>query len=265
MTWNLERGMGLDEQVAAFERGVLPVPDVLLVSEADRGCSRSGGRNVVRDLAEVLALNAVFGVEFVELPRPWGAGGRITRACEHGNAILSRFPLEEPRLLRFAATRSWYIGPGARDRGGEPRLGGRMALSADVVLGERRLRAYTLHLESGPADGDVRARQASELLTDVGSEGVVVVGGDTNFHLYGADLLLGSALESGAFRLRAFGFRDAHEALPVTARGTHLRWLVIDLLLGRGLHFESPGLCPAARCGELSDHLPVWARATFEG
>src|SRR5262245_16657970 len=51
MSYNVERGVRLDDQLRAFARGDIPRPDLLLMSEADRGCTRSGGRNVAREYA----------------------------------------------------------------------------------------------------------------------------------------------------------------------------------------------------------------------
>src|SRR5262249_22820931 len=78
VAWNLERGIESTLQVAMLrEDRYIQSPDLLLVSEADRGCRRSGYRNVARDLAQGLGMSYVFGVEYVELPRPWGPGGSL--------------------------------------------------------------------------------------------------------------------------------------------------------------------------------------------
>ena len=41
--YNVEHGLRMDDQLSAFfGDGGVPTPDVLLISEADRGCTRSG-------------------------------------------------------------------------------------------------------------------------------------------------------------------------------------------------------------------------------
>ena len=50
----------------------------------------------------------------------------------HGNAILSRAPLERPALLRLEASGGWFDG-----QRGEQRIGGRMAVLATVAMGGR--------------------------------------------------------------------------------------------------------------------------------
>jgi endonuclease/exonuclease/phosphatase family metal-dependent hydrolase len=263
MTWNLERGLELPGQLDAFRRGSLPRPDLLLVSEADRGCSRSGGRQVVRELARELGLSYAFGVEFVELPRREGAGGTIEATCEHGNGILSRRPLQNVRLLRFAANRSWYRPPGERD-GEEPRLGGRMALAAEVPRAGGALGVYSFHLESGIGDRAYRLAQARELAEDGRARPFpVVLGGDANVHAYALDLLLGTSLNGAVPLLLGRGFADAHAALPGQRRVTWPPLLVLDLIFVRGVAVTRPAVCPTEVCGGLSDHLPLWARITL--
>lgn len=258
--YNLHWGQELDEQARAFLDGRAGRPDILLVSEADRGCSRSGRRAVARDLARALGMDYVFGVEFVELPRDGGTGGRVDAVCEHGNAVLSRFPLRRARLLRHAASRSWYAAPGTTGRSwGEPRLGGRATVVAEVQVGARTLHAYAVHFESAPWDGPVRDAQAAEALADAAHQvGAVVMGGDWNTHLYAVDLLVGAGFDPLGGRLRRLGFQDAHDRLPVATRGTHGP-LVIDLIVARGLQPVAAAVAPMPAFRALSDHLPVWA------
>lgn len=149
--YNVERGLRLDAQLAAItaEPG-MPRPDVLLLSEVDRGCSRTGTLNVAQEYARALGMCYVYGVEFVELPRFWGpGGGGVKDRCEHGNAIISRFPLGNVTLIRHERTRSWHSWTQRLLRLGQPRLGGRVAVSADVRVGDTVVRLYAVHFESG--------------------------------------------------------------------------------------------------------------------
>lgn len=256
MTWNVERGVKLDGQIAWLrDDASSPKPDVLLLSELDRGCSRSGSRNVARELAEALGMNYVFAVEFLELPREAGSGGQITDPCEHGNAILSRYPLGNVKALRHTANKSW------RDVAGEPRLGGRVLVMADIQVGARFVHLFSLHFESSPADNDIQIAQAIET-ADLGKAlpfGVAVAG-DTNAPFYNFVLLGNSA--PGIDRVtEAFferGYRDTHAALPLEERGTRGP-LVIDLIFGRGRPWSNPGICDPTVCDPLSDHRAVWA------
>ncbi len=146
--------------------------DVYMLQELDRGCRRSGWRDVARCLARELGLEYAFAAEFCET-----AEGRGSRPGLHGQAILSRLPLERVRVLRFAhQAHDW-----SKDLV-QPRCGGRMALVAEVVVGGRRLVLYNTHLESR-GDPAGRARQLDEIVADIdqrGIDGAVVIAGDLN-------------------------------------------------------------------------------------
>ena len=269
--YNVERGLRLDDQLLAFADDTeMPSPDVLLISEADRGCTRSGNRNVAGEYARELGLCYVYGVEFVELPRFWGPGGRVRRRCEHGNAIVSRFPLGNVRLIRHQRARSWNSTVQRILHVGQPRLGGRVALAADVQIGERMLQVYSVHFESGqrgrgPRGPDAyREAQARELIDDAsGLHQGVVIGGDMNVSRY---LGLSGDDESREPTTRALfeaGYEDAHAALPPGERVTTDSGVAIDLIFGRGVRFTGSGVGAREVWGGLSDHLPVWARVSL--
>jgi endonuclease/exonuclease/phosphatase family metal-dependent hydrolase len=256
MAYNVERGYHVDEHVALMLAGdVLPMPDVLLLSEVDRGCARTDARNVAWDYAEGLGMNHVYGVEFVELPRP---GEDITAPCEHGNAILSRYPIGNVELVRHATNKSWY------DVEGEPRLGGRMAVVADILVGDRLLQVHSLHFESGILDGPIRAAQAAELADLALARGTpAVIGGDTNAGGYVLDLVNGTQNDATTQAFFTRGFLDTHADLPATDRATHEPGLVLDIMFTSGPVASAPVVCPEADCVGLSDHLPIWATITL--
>jgi endonuclease/exonuclease/phosphatase family metal-dependent hydrolase len=266
--YNVERGLRLDEQLAAFANDAeMPTPDVLLISEADRGCTRSGDRNVAREYARALGMYYVYGVEFIELPRVVGPSGRIRTRCEHGNAIVSRYPLGNVRAIRHERTRSWNSPVQRLLRVGQPRFGGRVAVTADVRVGERLLRVYSVHFESGHLrfgprrrDGYRRA-QAGELVDDVaGLEHGVVIGGDMNVVGFLDSLGDRGAPEPTTAALAEAGFDDAHATLAPSERITTDDGLVIDVIVGRGVRFVESGVGRRDTWGGLSDHLPVWTR-----
>lgn len=270
MTWNLERGVHLDEMIAFWRSGVLPVPDILLASEVDRGCSRSGSRDVSRVLAEALGYNYAFGVEFVELPRPTGSGGAISETCEHGNAVFSRYRLGNVETKIHAANTSWYLPPEER-ASGEPRLGGRSFVQADVDLGGGRyLRVISVHFESDVRVLDIQRAQATEV-AERGAESPVpsIIGGDTNNVAYLFDVSTGrddnpDDVEDGTVRVFLDrGFVDPHRFVDPDERPTR-QGLVLDLLFGShdfwGDAFTcSPEVCTSA----ISDHQPVWAEVNL--
>ena len=264
LAYNILRGFEVDAQLEMITSGVdFPVPDVLLLSEVDRGCRRTDFRNIAREYAERLGYYYVYATEFVELPGDRGPTGPYDPPlCEHGNAIVSRYPLGNVRQIRHAENRSWYTPPGTPDPD-EPRLGGRIAIAADAKIGSRLVRLYGLHLESTLSALDVRDAQAEEIALD--GEALTqpaIAGGDLNTFFYFNDLEKGTLEEPAVKAFVDRGYADAHQALLLDARYTSFDPfpMVIDLILPRGLEVIEAGRCPPERCESLSDHLPVFAR-----
>lgn len=262
LTYNLERGFEIDAQLAWLGRPGSPAPDVLLLQEADRGCERTGFRNIAAEVAEAIGGYSVFATEFVELPGDRSSTGPYDPPlCEHGNAIVSRYPLGDARAIRHASNISWYTPPGTPDPD-EPRLGGRVAVSADVTVGASVVRVYSLHLESRVDATSVRDAQAAEIVADASElTGPVVVGGDLNSYGYAGDLGSGASGDRTTAALLGAGFADAHTSVAVADRATSFDPvpLVLDVIFVRGAEPVDAGRCPPETCGDLSDHLPVWA------
>ncbi len=263
LAYNILRGFEVDAQLDMITSGVdFPVPDVLLLSEVDRGCRRTDFRNIARDYAERLGYYYVYAVEFLELPANRGPSGPYDPPiCEHGNAIVSRYPLGNVRQIRHAENRSWYSPPGAPNPD-EPRLGGRIAIAADAKIGSRLVRINVAHLESTLTTLDIRDAQSEELAVDAQPvTHPVITGGDFNTFFYFDDLDKGVLTEPAVKSFIDRGHDDAHRSLALDERYTSFDGfpMVIDLIFTRGLDVSDAGRCPPERCGSLSDHLPVFA------
>lgn len=259
MAYNIERGHSLDGILAWLAEGSV-VPDVVLLSEADRGCSRTGGRHTTWELAQALSMDFVYGVEFMEIS---GEGELPTEICEHGNAVLSRFPMGNVGAYRHAENVSWYTPPESRGASWSTRLGGRIAVTADIQIGDRYLHLTSVHLASGIADQAVRAAQAEETVAR-SSDAVwpVIIGGDTNAGLYAIDLSSGQDNDGVTQAWLSAGYTDAHADLSPDERATAPEYgFILDLIFGQGVSFSAPALC--TDCGGLSDHYPVWATAAL--
>jgi endonuclease/exonuclease/phosphatase family metal-dependent hydrolase len=199
---------------------MLRAADIIVLNEVDLGMKRSGYRNVAEELAELLGMNYAFGVQFVELS-PIYVGNRLQPADDaerelievfrvdperykglHGIAILSRFPLENVRLIPFKhQPYDWYRqekrGPSMVEKGKrgvartvfreetlrEVRRGGRATLLADVVddrLPMGRATVVATHLENRTKPKE-RLRQFNELLATIRKiENPVILAGDLN-------------------------------------------------------------------------------------
>jgi endonuclease/exonuclease/phosphatase family metal-dependent hydrolase len=269
LAYNILRGFEVDAQRDMITSGIdFPVPDVLLLSEVDRGCERTDFRNIARDYAERLGYYYVYATEFLELPGSRGPTGPYDPpVCEHGNAIVSRYPLGNVRQIRHAQNHSWYEPPDAVDPD-EPRLGGRVAISADAKIGSQLVRFYVLHLESELTAFDIRDAQAEEIAADAeGASHPVIVGGDFNTFLYFSDLEKGTLTEPAVKSFLDRGYADAHRGLPLAERYTSSDPfdMVIDLIMTRDVEVARAGRCPPERCQDLSDHLPVFAEIRVVG
>jgi endonuclease/exonuclease/phosphatase family metal-dependent hydrolase len=235
ITWNIQRGQEYDLIMPALRS---LDADVLLLQEVDRYCRRTGYRDIAQELAEALAMNWVWAGEFQEIGE-----GRSGRPALTGQAILSRFPIEDAEVLRFEAQDRWRwsINPL------QPRRGGRMALKARIA----GMMVYNTHIESGPKL-DLKRRQIEEIIEDHSrgeAAGLpVIIGGDFNN---------GPQLHASMFEeLNSANFVDA---LGVTTnRGaTSLgQQHPIDWIFVRNIASEGGRVVPTAHA---SDHFPVIA------
>ena len=259
---------------------------MILANELDDGCVRSGGRDTTRELAERLGMNYVFGLEFIEL-----VNGEDPKGF-HGNAILSRWPIKQAKIVRLPEQYNWYF-----DR--QRRIGGRLAILAELDVNGRSVGVGTIHLENR-THGPGRKAQLEAILREAEAmfPGMpVALGGDLNTNTFdGRDKdaireIAGSpelqrrcledvaAWEGALPAANAAGYRAVPEAPILTRRkplpgGGHLD-LRLDWLLLRDLTpmesrtistrredcaFARPGSALEAFGGEeLSDHNAVWA------
>lgn len=210
-----EKRRELLEQAAA-----LRAADVIILNEVDLGMKRSEYRSIAADLAAHLKMNYAFGAEFVELsPVHLSRKSEAETESEkeiaeliridparyrglHGTAILSRFPLENVRLIPFKNNPyDWYedekkgaslLEKGKRKLGSkvfledtlrEVRRGGRAMLFADIVDAQipgGRVTIAAAHLENRTKSKN-RVKQLNELLAEIKQiPHPVVVAGDMN-------------------------------------------------------------------------------------
>ncbi len=274
--WNMERCKQV-EQIADVIAGA--GADVVLATEMDRGMARSGQRDTPGDLAGCLGWGYAFGVEFVEL----GLGdvretrdhaGEINRQGLRGNAILSRYRIDDVRLLPLEANGDWFVGAPKDD--GQVRVGGRVALAARLATEREPVVIVAVHYES-QSDSTDRARQTRRLLECLAKEfgdTRCIIGGDLNTKGFLLAGLTGSAMldvvaetepSFAHFAAEGFDWRHSNTGAhttrlhPEDPPGSPLTTL--DWLLVRGVHAGRPFVVPA--CGAngryLSDHEMVGA------
>lgn len=274
--WNIERCKRVEDSAELIRASGA---DVVLATEMDWGMARSGQRHTTRDLAALLGFGYVFGVEFVELgtgdPYETGLFADVPNDHGlHGNAILSRYPLENPALIPIDDGGAWYVGAPKGD--GQFRVGGRMAMAAR--LGPLTLVA--VHYES-ESDADGRETQTGRLLDEVRAlygDGPTVIGGDLNTRSLTDQGMDSSAIlaapeqaEPAFARFAAAGFdwKTTNTGAFTTraAPGKTVRYplKVLDWLFVRGAAASQPRVYPAlsARGEYLSDHELITARVTL--
>jgi len=245
VNWNINRGQQLNE-VIEFLAGT--GADLVLLQEADWNAPRTHCRNVAREIAQALQMNYVFGWEFEELAQRHNG-----MPAYHGQATLSQFPLLNSRILRFNCQSRfwlprWFI---PRMKPFQRRLGGRMALISHIVLPERKLVVYNVHLESRGNEG-LRCSQLAELLDDASPHAAdvqVVVAGDFNADLRQEPAV--SVIGKAGFINPFAGISNPLTTVPTRFNGSR----AIDWILSKGpLIACEPKLHDSIRA---SDHYPL--------
>jgi endonuclease/exonuclease/phosphatase family metal-dependent hydrolase len=149
------------------------------LQEVDVNARRTHRLNIAETIARKLRMNYVFGREFQELVQ-----GSKDSPAYHGQATLSKWPILEPRLIRFSRQSHfwqshWFL---PKIEPFQERLGGRIALVAQINVAGRKFLTYNLHLESRGSNA-LRVSQLQEVLSDVthcDSDCPVLVAGDFN-------------------------------------------------------------------------------------
>ena len=287
LMFNMERGVHLEE-IREFLRDCPDIQpfDVILANELDDGCFRSGNKNTARELAQAFGLNYAWGLEFIELVDERNEKGF------HGNAVFSRWPIRRSGVIRLPEQYNWYF-----DR--QRRIGGRLAVFAELDVGGRPLGVVSIHLENR-THGAGRQAQMAAILEAVDRElpGMpVILGGDLNTNTFDGRSKedIGDIAASPDLRRRCLeGVFDFEPLLPMCAAAGYeivpgeprltrrkplpdgdFLPLRLDWILLRGLRAEESRMVSTAKedltyarpgsalerfaGAELSDHNAVWA------
>jgi len=243
--WNIDRGRQL-QGITDFLASVHA--DVLILQEVDINARRTHCLNIAEEIARKLGMNYVFGREFEELVQ-----GSKNSPAYHGQATLSKWPILNPRLIRFSKQSDfwqprWFL---PKIEPFQERLGGRIALVAEINVAGLKLLTYNLHLESRGADA-LRISQLQEVLADASScdaDRLIVVSGDLN---------LDASKDAVAIAIAKAGFQDAVTArhTPTTPpRGLFEPGRQIDWAFVRGPVRTCSG--QVHRGVKASDHYPI--------
>jgi endonuclease/exonuclease/phosphatase family metal-dependent hydrolase len=243
--WNINRGLklqGIIDFLASTNA------DILILQEADLNARRTHRLNIAQEIARKLEMDYVFGCEFREL-----AQGCKSSPAYHGQATLSKWPISNPRVIRFSRQSQfwqprWFL-PNIEPF--QERLGGRIALVAQINIAGSKVMTYNLHLESRGSDA-LRISQLGEVLSDAtwcDTACPVIVAGDLN---------LDASREAVALTVAKAGFQDAVTTphTPTTpTRGLFEGGRQIDWAFVRGPLRASSGHVHSS--ANASDHYPI--------
>lgn len=253
VSWNVNRGLRLAEIIEFLAASSA---DLILLQETDMNARRTRHLHVPREIAEALKMNYVFGREFEELGQ-----GNSVRPAFHGQTTLSRFPLSNPRILRFRHQSTfwkprWFI---PRLQVFQRRLGARMALICEISIQGRTMVVYNAHLESRGND-ELRYSQFFDMLGEAdrnSGKSHLIVAGDLNFDISrspAASLIAGLQLDSPFARLG--------EKNTARVRG-HAKCAAIDwILTNKALCTSGPEIHDSI-CA--SDHYPLSLEIYMKG
>ncbi|WP_422738727.1 endonuclease/exonuclease/phosphatase family protein [Micromonospora sp. WMMD729] len=226
VAYNIRMGFGLDGRfdlaglTAAIDR---QRPDVVLLSEVDRGWLLNGGHDTLDLLSDRLGMPYVFGPAADPV---WG------------DAVLSRWPVTAPRSLPLPAV-------------GAPT--GAQALAVTLDLGDGvRTAVVSTHLQPPPDRGPVvQARTVADFAIRYAAGNPLVVAGDLNTEP--GDEAFG--------QFTAAGLKDALAAARplATSPADDPRTQIDHVFVSPGLTAADP----VAPRGEASDHLPVAVTLTL--
>lgn len=183
VAWNLERGLEFDGILHLLQNHPeLSRGDVYLFSETDIGMARTQNRNVARELAGALGMNYFFAPSYLNLCK----GNAVEDHVEgenslslHGNSLMSRYPLENLRIVSLANCKD-------KMKGKEKRIGCQKTLLAEVSFPFKKVTVACVHLDAHSSQRQ-RGRQTQTVL-DALKENPhpVLLGGDLNTSSYNA-------------------------------------------------------------------------------
>ena len=245
VSWNIDRGLKLKGIVDFLASAKA---DLVLLQEADLNARRTHHLDVSREIARSLQMNYIFAREFQELTQ-----GSQASPAYHGQATLSRWPLANPRIIRFQRQSNfwrphWFL-PDVSPF--QERIGGRMALVSDASIVAKALVTYNLHLESR-GDDALRLSQLDEVIDDsrrYAANAPIVLAGDFNL-----DVSQGETAPA----LRRAQFQDAFSNQHVKTTPAHFFMdpgEVIDWIFTRGP--IRPSQPKVHRSVSASDHFPL--------
>jgi endonuclease/exonuclease/phosphatase family metal-dependent hydrolase len=226
VTYNIELGEKIDLAIEEIEEdSILRSADIFLLQEMDP----SG----------VERLASHFDLDYIYYP----SAVHSKHGKDYGNAILSRWPLKEPKKIVLP-----HEDPLRKQI--------RIATAATVVVGEREIRAMSTHTEMYRLATRDRVEQIDSITRAIDrGQPYVVVGGDFN-------TVRGHVLKRFDREFEEIGMQRATEGVGWTADADPMGILHMELdhIYTRGFLVTGSGKMSET---ESSDHHPVWVSLRF--
>jgi len=244
VNWNINRGLQLPGVIEFLERAKA---DIILLQETDLNARRTRRLNIASEISQKLQMNYVFGREFQELTQ-----GSSTSPAYHGQSTLSRWPLSNPRILRFQKQSNfwrphWFL---PEIDPFQERIGGRLALVCEADVAGKTIVTYNLHLES-KGDDRLRGSQLEEALEDsrrYNARTPILLAGDFNLDVSGG--IVAMAISRAQFQ---DAFRNQH--VRTTPDSLFADGRTIDWVFSQGpVRSSQPQV---HRSVSASDHYPL--------
>lgn len=221
---------------------ILKNSDIIILSEVDAGMQRSGYKKVIEEFGKDIGYNYAYGVEFLEVDPvqlgledyKWSEKRELLKSGIpetsefdadkykglHGNAILSRFPLQNVRIIRLPRAYDWFNSEKKEPTKQEIirryaleklfnenvvreiRIGGRIALLADIEVPEfnTKITLVSTHIENKTLP-ICRTKQVKCILKNIKNiTNPIILAGD--FNTSGYD---GSPMKSRSLLLSTLG------------------------------------------------------------
>ncbi|MBI2339054.1 MAG: endonuclease/exonuclease/phosphatase family protein [Deltaproteobacteria bacterium] len=183
VAWNIERGLEFNGILQTLKHHPeLSKGDIFLFSETDIGMARTQNLNVARELALVLGMNYFFAPSYLNLCK----GNSVEDHIEgenalglHGNAILSRYPMENLRIVPLKNCKD-------KMKGKEKRIGCQKSLVAEVDFPFKKVTVACVHLDAHSSQRQRGAQIKTVLDSLQGNPHPVLLGGDLNTSSYNA-------------------------------------------------------------------------------
>jgi len=225
-------GSDLEELIRLFQEDPeIGGASILGLQEVDRNKKRTGFTNTAKRIADSIGMNYAWAA-----PPPGKSDKKdAVKEEETGVAILSPFSLSDVRRIVLPIE-----GPGGRRR---------VAIGATVLMGNEKIRAYSVHAETRISPKEKLA-QLETVLDDLAEhrevQRVLVMG---DFNTWQGDAVSGT---SRLFTERQFDTPFVND--DATWR-TFILKLKLDWMWQRGFCIDAYGI---DRKVGLSDHWPLW-------